>query len=117
MKLYRRDTSADCLKEPHKKIVVLINYSSAGICFLLLLAFMSPLSDFLNIDPKECIKCQENGWIWIFVFISGIFVFYYLCHIVIAAVYGVKLLVKKNLAFKEFIEYAIFRKFPNKWFK
>jgi len=117
MKLYRKDTSTEYLRDPYQKTAKIINYSAAGIGLVLLIGLIVPLSSFLNIDPAKCVKCQENGWIWIAAFISGIFVLYYLSHVILASVYVVILLLKKQLTLKESFVYVFLTKHPDRWFK
>ena len=50
------------------------NYGVVGalIGFILNILLAYPLATFLDIDTDACMKCQENGNIWIVIFIIGI---------------------------------------------
>ena len=70
---------------------------------------------FLNIDPDYCVKCQENGYISIFILLIIMPFMFYLGIILFNGVFGLVMYAFNKFTLREVVQFSFFYRYPSHW--
>ena len=108
-------TEGNMLSGFHYRVsVVLSGFALASGIGIFALATYQVLY-FLNIDPEYCVKCQENGYISIFILMIIMPFMFYLGLVLFNGAFGLIMYAFNKFTLREVVQFSFLYRYPSHW--